>query len=95
MVLRFVARDGPPVALPDRTSAGPIDRLDEIAGAARWDAQPYDDVAERVGRPARPPTPGGCASSSTSLTATGRPPPSGGAGYQDEFAVHDRARASG
>ncbi|MEV0974282.1 hypothetical protein [Microtetraspora glauca] len=43
-----VARDGLPVAFIDWTSAGPTDRLDEIAATAWWNAQLHDDdVAER------------------------------------------------
>ncbi|NUT94507.1 MAG: aminoglycoside phosphotransferase family protein [Saccharothrix sp.] len=44
----IVARDGLPVGLIDWTLAGPVDRLDEIAAAAWWNAQLHDDdVAER------------------------------------------------
>ncbi|MEV6151879.1 aminoglycoside phosphotransferase family protein [Nonomuraea sp. NPDC052129] len=47
-----VARDGRPVAYIDWTSAGPIDRLDDVAGAAWWNAQLHgDDVAERQSLP--------------------------------------------
>lgn len=47
-----VARDGLPVGLVDWTLAGPVDRLDEVAGAAWWNAQLHDDdVAERNGLP--------------------------------------------
>ncbi|GAA2416400.1 phosphotransferase [Actinomadura vinacea] len=47
-----VARDGLPVAYIDWTSAGPTDRLDDIAGAAWWNAQLHDDdVAERQNLP--------------------------------------------
>ena len=44
----IVARDGLPVAFIDWTLAGPIDRRDEIAATAWWNAQLHDDdVAER------------------------------------------------
>lgn len=47
-----VARDGLPVAFIDWTSAGPIDRLDDVAGTAWWNAQLHDDdVAERHNLP--------------------------------------------
>jgi hypothetical protein len=43
-----VARGGLPVALIDWELAGPIDRLDEVAATAWWNAQLHDDdVAER------------------------------------------------
>ena len=43
-----VARDGVPVAFIDWTLAGPVDRLDEVAATAWWNAQLHDDdVAER------------------------------------------------
>jgi hypothetical protein len=43
-----VARDGLPVALIDWELAGPVDRLDEVAATAWWNAQLHDDdVAER------------------------------------------------
>lgn len=48
----IVARDGLPVGFIDWPSAGPTDRLDEIAGAAWLNAQLHDDdVAERQGLP--------------------------------------------
>ncbi|TDC90455.1 aminoglycoside phosphotransferase family protein [Actinomadura sp. 7K507] len=47
-----VARDGLPVAYIDWTTAGPTDRLDEVAGAAWWNAQLHDDdIAERQNLP--------------------------------------------
>lgn len=47
-----VARGGMPVAYIDWTTAGPTDRLDEVAGAAWWNAQLHDDdIAERQGLP--------------------------------------------
>jgi aminoglycoside phosphotransferase (APT) family kinase protein len=43
-----VARDGLPVALIDWELAGPVDRLDEVAATAWWNAQLHDDdVAAR------------------------------------------------
>jgi hypothetical protein len=39
----IVARDGRPAALIDWTLAGPIDRRDEIAATAWWNAQLHDD----------------------------------------------------
>ncbi|MEU8664235.1 hypothetical protein AB0C31_47270, partial [Actinoplanes philippinensis] len=43
-----VARDGLPVAFIDWTLAGPVDRLDEVAATAWWNAQLHgEDVAER------------------------------------------------
>ncbi|MGW4424734.1 phosphotransferase [Streptosporangium sp. NPDC004631] len=48
----IVARDGRPVAFIDWTSAGPTDRLDEVAGVAWWNAQLHDDdVAARRNLP--------------------------------------------
>ncbi|RAY11705.1 aminoglycoside phosphotransferase family protein [Actinomadura craniellae] len=48
----IVARDGLPVAFIDWPTAGPTDRLDEIAGAAWLNAQLHDDdVAERQNLP--------------------------------------------
>jgi hypothetical protein len=47
-----LARHGMPVAFIDWESAGPIDRLDEVALAAMLNAQLHaDDVARRVGLP--------------------------------------------
>ncbi|NDL60497.1 phosphotransferase [Phytoactinopolyspora sp. XMNu-373] len=44
----IVARDGLPVAFIDWETAGPTDRLDEIAATAWWNAQLHDDdLAER------------------------------------------------
>jgi hypothetical protein len=44
----IVARDGLPVAFIDWELAGPVDRLDEIAATAWWNAQLHDDdIAER------------------------------------------------
>jgi Ser/Thr protein kinase RdoA (MazF antagonist) len=49
----IVARDGLPVAFIDWPTAGPTDRLDEVAGAAWLNAQLHDDdVAERQELPA-------------------------------------------
>jgi hypothetical protein len=43
-----VARDGIPIGYIDWVSAGPADRIDEIAATAWWNAQLHDDdVAER------------------------------------------------
>ena len=48
----IVARDGLPVGFIDWPTAGPTDRLDEVAGAAWLNAQLHDDdVAERQGLP--------------------------------------------
>jgi aminoglycoside phosphotransferase (APT) family kinase protein len=45
-----VVRDGRPVAFIDWTLAGQVDPLEEVAGAAWWNAQLHDDdVAERNG----------------------------------------------
>ncbi len=47
-----VARDGRPVGFIDWTLAGPVDRLDEIAATAWWNAQLHDDdVAQRQDLP--------------------------------------------
>ncbi|WP_199853147.1 MULTISPECIES: aminoglycoside phosphotransferase family protein [unclassified Plantactinospora] len=44
----IVARAGRPVAFIDWTLAGPVDRLDEVAATAWWNAQLHDDdIAER------------------------------------------------
>jgi len=51
----FVARDGLPFALIDWDTAGPTDRLDEIAATGWWNAQLHDDdVAERTALPPAP-----------------------------------------
>ena len=48
----IVARDGLPVAFIDWATAGPTDRLDEVAAAAWLNAQLHDDdIAERQGLP--------------------------------------------
>jgi hypothetical protein len=48
----IMARDGLPVGIIDWTSAGPIDRVDDIAGTAWWNAQLHDDdIAERQNLP--------------------------------------------
>jgi hypothetical protein len=48
----IVARDGLPVAFIDWPTAGPTDRIDEVAGAAWLNAQLHDDdVAERQDLP--------------------------------------------
>lgn len=47
-----VERDGLPVAYIDWTTAGPTDRLDDVAATAWWNAQLHDDdIAERQGLP--------------------------------------------
>ena len=47
-----MARDGLPVAFIDWATAGPTDRLDEIAAAAWLNAQLHDDdIAERQSLP--------------------------------------------
>jgi hypothetical protein len=47
-----VARDGLPIGYIDWISAGPTDRIDEIAATAWWNAQLHDDdVAERQSLP--------------------------------------------
>ena len=69
----IVARDGLPVAFIDWPTAGPTDRLDEIAATAWLNAQLHDDdIAERQNLPEPPPAPPNCA---TSWTATSWPPP--------------------
>jgi hypothetical protein len=51
----IVARDGLPVAFIDWGLAGPVDRRDEIAATAWWNAQLHDDdVAERNDLPDPP-----------------------------------------
>jgi hypothetical protein len=48
----LAARDGLPFAFIDWDTAGPTDRLDEVAATAWWNAQLHDDdVAERQGLP--------------------------------------------
>ena len=48
----FAVRDGLPSALIDWDTAGPTDRLDEIAATAWWNAQLHDDdIAERHALP--------------------------------------------
>ena len=48
----IVARDAQPVAFIDWSLAGPMDRLDEVAATAWWNAQLHDDdVAARHGLP--------------------------------------------
>jgi hypothetical protein len=50
-----VVRDGLPVAFIDWELAGPIDRMDEVAATAWWNAQLHDDdVAERNQLPDAP-----------------------------------------
>ncbi len=51
----IVARDGLPVAFIDWVTAGPADRLEEIAATAWLNAQLHDDdIAERQGLPGAP-----------------------------------------
>ena len=48
----LAVRDGRPAAFIDWDTAGPTDRLDEVAATAWWNAQLHDDdVAERQGLP--------------------------------------------
>jgi hypothetical protein len=48
----FAVRDGRPAALIDWDTAGPTDRIDEIAAAAWWNAQLHDDdLAEQHALP--------------------------------------------
>ena len=69
-----MARDGLPIAFIDWPTAGPTDRIDEIAGAAWLNAQLHDDVAELSRTSPTPPrAPLSCA---TSWTATAWPPAS-------------------
>ena len=48
----LVARDGRPVAFIDWDTAGPADRLDEVAATAWWNAQLHDDDIAVQCRPA-------------------------------------------
>jgi hypothetical protein len=51
----LAARDGLPFALIDWDTAGPTDRLDEVAATAWWNAQLHDDdTAERHALPPAP-----------------------------------------